>query len=154
ETGDALVMYRDRLDVVGTLVERVDELDIAVTAQAEGVRHLLADQIVDNDLGSVEPVGCRHRSSPLQLSAQISGAVARRLSIRGVQCGLACRTGGPAKAISHNAARQLILWYALTGAHTAHQNVVRVVSALQRAGHPAKPGGEVMARPRKWFIRN
>jgi quercetin dioxygenase-like cupin family protein len=46
------------------------------------------------------------------------------------------------------------LWYALTGAHTAHQNVVRVVSALQRAGHPAKPGGEVMARPRKWFIRN
>ena len=35
EAGDALVMHRDGLDVVRALVQRVDELDIAVPAKAE-----------------------------------------------------------------------------------------------------------------------
>ncbi len=56
ETGDALVMHGDRLDVVRALVERVDELDIAVAAQAEGVGDFLADQIIDNDLRAIELV--------------------------------------------------------------------------------------------------
>ena len=56
ETADALVMHRDGLDVVLALVQRVDELDVAVAAQAEGVGHLLADQVVDDDLAAVQPV--------------------------------------------------------------------------------------------------
>src|SRR5205085_2321345 len=49
-------MHRDGLDVALAFVQRVDELDVAVAAQAEGVRHLLADQVVDDDLAAVEPV--------------------------------------------------------------------------------------------------
>ena len=60
EAGDALVMHRDGLDVGFTLEQRVDELDIAVPAQAEDVRHFLPDQIVDDDLGAVQHIG-RHR---------------------------------------------------------------------------------------------
>ena len=60
EAGDALVMHRDGLDVGRALVQRVDELDVAVAAQAEHLRHLLLDQIVDDDLGAVEHV-TRHR---------------------------------------------------------------------------------------------
>src|SRR5262249_51242267 len=56
ETGDALVMNGDRLDVVGAFVERVEEADIAVAAQAENVRHLFAHQIVDDHLTAVEHV--------------------------------------------------------------------------------------------------
>ena len=56
EAGDALVMHRDGLDVGGALVQRVDELDVAVAAQAEHLRHLLLDQIVDDDLGAIEHV--------------------------------------------------------------------------------------------------
>ena len=45
---------------VGALVERVDELDVAVAAQAEHLRHFLLDQVVDDDLGAVEHI-TRHR---------------------------------------------------------------------------------------------
>ena len=62
EAGDAFVVHRDGLDVVLALEQRVDELDIAVAAEAENVGDLLLDQIVDNDLGSVELVACRHRA--------------------------------------------------------------------------------------------
>ena len=68
EAGDALVMHRDGLDVGRALVQRVDELDIAVAAQAEHLRHLLLDQVVDDDLGAVEHV-TRHR---LTLSLQLN----------------------------------------------------------------------------------
>ena len=54
------MMHRDRLDLVGALVQRVDELDVAVAAQAEHLRHFLLDQIVDDDLGAIEHV-TRHR---------------------------------------------------------------------------------------------
>ena len=56
EARDALVVHRDGLDVVLALVERVDELDVAVAAQAKGVGHALADQVVDDDLAAVQPV--------------------------------------------------------------------------------------------------
>ena len=56
EAADALVMHRDGLDVVLALMQRVDELDVAVAAQAEGVGHLLADQVVDDDLAAVQSV--------------------------------------------------------------------------------------------------
>ena len=61
EAGDALMVHRDRLDVARSLEQRVDELDVAVTAQAEDVRNLLPDQIVDNDLGSVQHIARGHR---------------------------------------------------------------------------------------------
>ena len=64
EAGDALVMHRDGLELVGTLIQRVDELDIAVTAQAEHLRHFFLDQVVDNDLGPIERIARRHRISP------------------------------------------------------------------------------------------
>ena len=38
------------------LVQRVDELDIAVAAEAENLRHLLLDQIVDDYLSTVEHI--------------------------------------------------------------------------------------------------
>ncbi len=56
EAGHQLVMHRQRLDVVGALIERIDELDIAMAAQAEDLRHLLADEIVDDDLSPVEHI--------------------------------------------------------------------------------------------------
>ena len=68
EAGDGLVMHRDGLDVVRALVERVDELDVAVAAQAEHVGHLLADEIVDDDLAAVEHV--LRPSGLLQVSAR------------------------------------------------------------------------------------
>jgi hypothetical protein len=54
EACDALVAHRDGLDVVLALVQSVDELDIAVTTKAEDTGYLLPDQIVDDDLSSVE----------------------------------------------------------------------------------------------------
>ncbi len=56
EAGDGLVVDGDGLDVVRALVQRVDEADIAVPAQAEHVRHLLAHEIVDDHLTAVEHV--------------------------------------------------------------------------------------------------
>jgi len=56
EAGDGLVVNRDGLDLVGALVKRVDEADITVTAQAEDVRHLFADEIVDDHLTAIEHV--------------------------------------------------------------------------------------------------
>src|SRR6266576_269101 len=52
-------------------VQSVDELDIAVTAKAEDTGYLLADQIVDDDLSSVELVG-RH-CGLLENAAQYGG---------------------------------------------------------------------------------
>jgi hypothetical protein len=63
------MMHRNRLELVGTLVQRVDELDIAVTAQAEHLRHLLLDQVVDDDLRPIERIARRHRISPYQFDA-------------------------------------------------------------------------------------
>ena len=56
EAADALVVRRDGLDVALALEQRVDELDVAVAAQAERVGHLLADQVVDDDLRAIEHV--------------------------------------------------------------------------------------------------
>ena len=41
EAADAFVVHRDGLDLALALEQRVDELDVAVAAQAEGVGHLL-----------------------------------------------------------------------------------------------------------------
>ena len=65
EAADALMMGRDRLDIGRALIQRVDELDVAVAAQAKRVGHLLLDQIVDDHLCAVELVRPRHEiSSP------------------------------------------------------------------------------------------
>jgi len=57
-------MNRDGLDVGRALVERVDELDVAMAAQAEHVGHALADEVVDDDLAAVEHVLVGHRVRP------------------------------------------------------------------------------------------
>ena len=64
EAGDALVMHRDGLELVGALIQRVDELDVAVAAEAEHLRHFFLDQIIDDDLGPIERIARRHRISP------------------------------------------------------------------------------------------
>jgi hypothetical protein len=51
--GRLLVTRRDRPDGVGAIVERVEQPDVAVPAQAEDVRHLLAHQVLDDDLAAV-----------------------------------------------------------------------------------------------------
>ena len=61
EAGDALVVDGDGLDVVGAFIERVEEADIAVAAQAEDVRHLFAHEIVDDHLTAVEDVAGHRR---------------------------------------------------------------------------------------------
>src|SRR5580704_6009506 len=58
------MMHRDGFEFVGALIQRVDELDIAVTAEAEYLRHLFLDQIVDDDLGTIEHIARRHRITP------------------------------------------------------------------------------------------
>ena len=55
-----ILMHGDGLDVRFALEQRVDELNIAVSAKSENVRHLLLDQIVDDNLGTVQHI-CRHR---------------------------------------------------------------------------------------------
>ena len=99
EAGDALVMHRDGLDVVRSLVQRVDELDIAVAAQAEHLRHLFLDQIVDDDLGTIEHVARRHckklRRHPEALAAK------RRASKDRPQ---ACARGHPSRRRARGAA--------------------------------------------------
>ena len=64
ETSDGFVVHRDSLEVVLALVQRVDELNVAMAAKAEDVGHLLPNQIVDNDLCSVELVGGHCSESP------------------------------------------------------------------------------------------
>ncbi len=71
EARDGLVMNRNGRDVVAPLVQRVDEADIAVAAQAEDVRHLFTDQIVDDDLATVEHV-FRHRRSSSEIGLRLS----------------------------------------------------------------------------------
>ena len=56
EARDRLVMHGDGLDVVRALVEGVDETDVAVAAESEDVRHLLADEVIDDDLTAVQHV--------------------------------------------------------------------------------------------------
>jgi hypothetical protein len=51
--GRLLVTRRDRPDGVGAIVERVEQPDVAVPAQAEDVWHLLAHQVLDDDLAAV-----------------------------------------------------------------------------------------------------
>ena len=80
EAGDAFVMHRDRLDVRRALVQRVDELDIAVAAQAEHLRHFLLDQIVDDDLRAVELVASSP-SIPLPLASIAVSSRARKLGL-------------------------------------------------------------------------
>ncbi len=60
EPSHGLVVDRDRLDVVPPLVKGIDELDVAMPAQAERIGHLLANEVVDDDLCTVEHV-LRHR---------------------------------------------------------------------------------------------
>jgi hypothetical protein len=56
------VVHRDRLDVVAP-IERVHEADDAVPAEAEGVGHLGADEVVDDDFPAVQPVRHGHAGS-------------------------------------------------------------------------------------------
>ncbi len=56
EAGDGLMADRNGLDVGRALIKRIDELDVAVAAQPERIRHLLADQVIDDHLGAVEHV--------------------------------------------------------------------------------------------------
>src|ERR1700732_2987414 len=58
EPSYALVMDGNGLDLVGALIQRVDEPDVAVPAQTEHVRYLLANQIVDDHLTAIEHVPC------------------------------------------------------------------------------------------------
>ena len=58
------------------LIERVDELDVAVAAQAEHLRHLLLDQVVDDDLRAVEHIACDIGSLPAQFD-DLSGSALR-----------------------------------------------------------------------------
>ncbi len=67
-------MHRDGLDVGRALVQRVDELDVAVAAQAERVRHLLLDQIIDDDLGAVEHVASTSFTLLLRLNEFLASA--------------------------------------------------------------------------------
>jgi len=63
-------MHGDGFDRVGALIECVDEADIAVPAQAEHVRHLLAHEIIDDDLAAIEHIsghGTQHRLTRLML---------------------------------------------------------------------------------------
>jgi hypothetical protein len=46
-------MDRYGLDIVRPLVHRVDEADISMSAKPENVGHVLADEIIDNDLAAV-----------------------------------------------------------------------------------------------------
>ena len=78
EAGDALVMHRNGLDVVRSFIQRVDELDIAVAAQAEYLRHLFLDQIIDNDLGTIEHVARRHRITLSRLLNVFMAGLKRR----------------------------------------------------------------------------
>ncbi len=108
EAGDAFMMHRDGLEFVGTLIQRVDELDIAVAAQAEHLRHFFLDQIIDDDLGTVERIARRHRFPPLtvRLLLQEIGALTSRRNCLGAR-----------HPISHNTVRQFILWYDSRQAH-------------------------------------
>ena len=80
EARDRLVVRRDGLDVALALEQRVEQADVAVAAQAEDVRHLLAHEIVDDDLAAVEDVG-GHVPRPPSLSSPRKRGPIRRLRI-------------------------------------------------------------------------
>ncbi len=56
------MMHGDRLDVARALIKRVNKADVAMAAQSEGIRHLLPDQIIDDDLTAIQHV--THRLLP------------------------------------------------------------------------------------------
>ena len=126
EARDALMVHRDGLDLLAALIERVDELDVAVAAEAEDLRHLLLDQVIDNHLGAVEHVACHCRSpraQPSLLNLESQGGQseacppsgARCLMVGTARCAFARPTQLPYAAsialdpISHNTVRQLLL---------------------------------------------
>jgi hypothetical protein len=74
-------MHRDRLDIALALVQRVDELDVAVAAQAEGVGDFFLDQVVYDDLAAIESVIGR--------SFQHCSGVSCRIDERGTASGIA-----------------------------------------------------------------
>ena len=45
--------HRERLDLVGALMERVQKTDVPVAAQAEYVGNILLNQIIDDDLATI-----------------------------------------------------------------------------------------------------
>ena len=51
--GRLLVVDGDGANPVLRLERRIQEADIAVPAEAEQIRHLLADQEIDDDIGAV-----------------------------------------------------------------------------------------------------
>ncbi|MNC91364.1 hypothetical protein D3C83_76120 [compost metagenome] len=51
------MVHGDRLDVAGARVQCVDEADVTVPAEPEDVRHLLADQVIDDDARAVARLG-------------------------------------------------------------------------------------------------
>ena len=80
EAGDALVMHRDGFELVSTFIQRIDELDIAVTAQAEHLRNFFLDQIVDDNLGTIERITrhCVLSCSLNDMTAQANGPLPGR----------------------------------------------------------------------------
>ena len=54
KSSDAFVVDGYRLDIVQALVHRVDEADIPMPAKPEYVGHVLANEIVDDDLAAVK----------------------------------------------------------------------------------------------------
>src|SRR6266540_1970682 len=56
---DLLVARRDELDLVAHVIKRVEQPDIAVTADAEHVRDLVLDQVLGNQIGTLHPRHCR-----------------------------------------------------------------------------------------------
>jgi hypothetical protein len=85
EAADRLVVRRDGLDLALPLEQRVDELDVAVAAQAEGVGDLLLDQVVDDDLRAIEHIVLGHGFSCVW-SGVIAGPVPAIPIIRAQPC--------------------------------------------------------------------
>src|SRR5262249_32625369 len=111
ETGDALVMNGDSLDVVGAFVERVEEADIAVAAQAKDVRHLFAHELVDDHLTAVEHV-LGHRLTASGYCGLTMGAVSDRCSYSASAPPRASQGGGRYQrgAMSYSVALAAVCW--------------------------------------------
>ena len=54
ESRHALMMDRDRFNIVGVLVHGIDDANIPMSAKAEMLGHFFADQLIDYDLAAVE----------------------------------------------------------------------------------------------------
>jgi hypothetical protein len=71
-------------------MQGVYELDVAVAAQAEGVGHLLADQVIDDDLSAIEPIvggSFEHRVTSLvgQIGAGAASVMPAKADIQYMQ---------------------------------------------------------------------